>query len=57
MSPNELLLLLLFFHIRKKNFRECNKYIYSQKDIRQIFRFEYTKQQQLLRPIFQIKFK
>jgi len=57
MSPNELLLYMLFFHIRNKKFRECNKYIYSQKDIRQIFRLEYTKQQKLLRPIFQIKFK
>ena len=57
MSPNELLLYMLFFHIRNKKFRECNKYIYSQKDIRQIFRLEYTKQQNLLYPIFQIKFK
>jgi hypothetical protein len=57
MSPNELLLWLLFFHLRNKKFRECNKYIYSQKDIRHIFMFEYTKQQNLLYPIFQIKFK
>jgi hypothetical protein len=57
MSPNKLLLLLLFFHLRNKKFIECNKYIYSQKDIRHIFRFEYTKQQRLLYPIFQIKFK
>jgi hypothetical protein len=57
MSPNELLILLLLFHIRNKKFRECNKYVYSQKDIRQIYMFEYTKQQNLLYPVFQIKFK
>jgi hypothetical protein len=57
MSPNKLLLYMLFFHLRNKKFRECNKYIYSQKDIRHIFMFEYTKQQRLLCPIFQIKFK
>jgi len=57
MSPNELLIWLLFFHLRNKKFREYNKYVYSQKDIRQIYMFEYTKQQKLLRPIFQIKFK
>ena len=57
MSPNELLLWLLFFFLRNKKFREYNKYVYSQKDIRHIFRLEYTKQQRLLYPVFQIKFK
>jgi hypothetical protein len=54
MSPNKLLLYMLIFQIRNKKY---NKYIYSQKDIRHIFMFEYTKQQNLLCPIFQIKFK
>jgi len=57
MSPNELLLWLLFFHLRNKKFREYNKYIYSHEEIRHIFMLEYTKQQNLLCPIFQIKFK
>jgi len=57
MSPNKLLLYMLFFNLRNKKFREYNKYIYSQKDIRHIFRLEYTKQQNLLCPVFQIKFK
>ena len=57
MSPNKLLLLLLLFHLRNKKFREYNKYVYSHEDIRHIFRLEYTKQQRLLCPVFQIKFK
>jgi len=57
MSPNELLLWLLFFHLRNKKFREYNKYVYSHEEIRHIFMMEYTKQQNLLCPVFQIKFK
>jgi len=50
MSPNELLLLLLLFHLRKKKLIECNKYIYSHEEIRHIFMLEYTKQQKLIMP-------
>jgi hypothetical protein len=57
MNSNELLLWLVFFHLRNKKLRECNTVVYSHEEIRQIFRFEYTKQQSLLYPIFQIKFK
>ena len=57
MTSNELLLWLVFFHLRNKKLRECNKDVYSHEDIRHIFRFEYTKQQNLLYPVFQIKFK
>jgi hypothetical protein len=57
MSPNKLLIYMLFFNLRNKKFRECNKYIYSHEEIRHIFILEYTKQQKLLYPVFQIKFK
>ena len=50
MNSNELLIWLLFFHLRKKKLRECNKYVYSHEEIRQIFRLEYTKQQKLIMP-------
>jgi hypothetical protein len=57
MSPNALLFWIVFFQIRNKKLRECNTVVYSQEEIRQIFRFEYLKQQSLLCPVFQIKFK
>ena len=50
MNSNELLLWLLFFHLRKKKLRECNKYVYSREEIRHIFMLEYTKQQKLIMP-------
>ena len=57
MTPNELLLWLIFFHLKNKKRTECSAVVYTQEEIRQIFRFEYLKQQRLLRPVFQIKFK
>ena len=57
MSPNELLLWLIFFHLKNKKLKEHSTIVYTQEEIRQIFRSEYLKQQRLLRPIFQIKFK
>jgi len=50
MNSNELLLLLLLFHLKNKKLRECNKYVYSHEEIRHIFRLEYTKQQKLIMP-------
>ena len=57
MTSNELLLWLIFFQIRNKKLKERSVDVYTQEEIRQIFRSEYLKQQRLLRPIFQIKFK
>jgi len=50
MNSNELLLWLLFFHLRNKKLRECNKDVYSHEEIRHIFRLEYTKQQKFIIP-------
>ena len=57
MSPNELLLWLIFFHLKNKKLRHCSAMVYTQEEIRQIFRMEYLKQQRLLHPVFQIKFQ
>ena len=57
MTPNELLLWLIFFHLKTKKRTECSAVVYTQEEIRQIFRLEYLKQQRLLRPVFQIKFQ
>jgi hypothetical protein len=45
MNSNELLIWLLFFHLKNKYLREYNKDVYSHEEIRHIFRLEYTKQQ------------
>jgi len=50
MNSNELLLWLVFFHLRNKKLIECNKYVYSREEIRQIFMLEYTKQQKFIMP-------
>jgi hypothetical protein len=57
MTPNELLFWLMYFHLKNKKLKERSVVVYSQEEIRQIFRFEYLKQQRLLRPVFQIKFQ
>ena len=57
MTPNDLLLWLIFFHLKNKKLKERSTVVYTQEEIRQIFRLEYLKQQRLLRPVFQIKFQ
>ena len=57
MTPNELLFWLMYFHLKNKKLKERSTVVYTQEEIRQIFRLEYLKQQRLLRPVFQIKFQ
>jgi hypothetical protein len=50
MTLNELLLWLIFFHLRNKKLKEHSSIVYSHEEIRHIFRLEYTKQQKLIMP-------
>jgi len=50
MTPNDLLLWLVFFHIKNRKLRERSSVVYTQEEIRHIFTSEYIKQQKMIMP-------
>ena len=50
MSPNDLLFWLIFFHIKNRKLRARRAMVYSEEEIKHIFRLEYTKQQKVIMP-------